>query len=98
MFKTMAVIGSGTMGAGIAAQISNAGHEVWLLDLPGKASANAVAEAALERLRQSEPPQLMHDSVLGRIRVGNTRDDLDKLVDADWVVEAIVERLPEKQQ
>ncbi len=31
----VAVIGAGTMGAGIAGQVANAGVEVWLLDLPG---------------------------------------------------------------
>lgn len=97
MFKRIAVIGSGTMGAGIAGQIANAGHPVLLLDLPGEESANAVTEAAVKRLLRSDPPALMHKSGADLITVGNIRDDFDKLADADWIVEAIVERLDIKR-
>ena len=97
MFKTIAVIGSGTMGAGIAGQIANAGHAVLLLDLPGETTANSISEAALERLIRSDPPALMHKSAAGLITVGNIRDDFDQLANADWVVEAIVERLDIKR-
>lgn len=99
MFKSIAVIGSGTMGSGIAGQVANAGHEVLLLDLPGSddASPNAIAAAAVQRLLASEPPGLMHPNVAARITVGNTRDDLDALGQADWIIEAVVERLPIKQ-
>jgi len=97
MFKKIAVIGSGTMGAGIAGQIANAGHGVLLLDLPGETSANAISDAALERLIRSDPPALMHKSAAGLITAGNIRDDFDQLADADWVVEAIVERLDIKR-
>ena len=38
-FSKIAVIGAGTMGSGIAAQIANAGHEVMLLDLPAREGA-----------------------------------------------------------
>jgi len=97
MFKQIAVIGSGTMGAGIAGQIANAGHSVLLLDLPGEDSANSVSEGAVQRLLQSDPPALMHKSAADLITVGNIRDDFDKLANADWVVEAIVERLDIKR-
>ncbi len=97
MFKRIAVIGSGTMGAGIAGQIANAGHPVLLLDLPGEESANSVGDAAVKRLLHSDPPALMHKSAAALITVGNIRDDFDKLADADWVVEAIVERLDIKR-
>jgi 3-hydroxyacyl-CoA dehydrogenase len=97
MFKQIAVIGSGTMGAGIAGQIANAGHSVLLLDLPGEESANSVSEGAVQRLLRSDPPALMHKSAADLITVGNIRDDFEKLVNADWVVEAIVERLDIKR-
>ncbi|MDB4223074.1 3-hydroxyacyl-CoA dehydrogenase NAD-binding domain-containing protein [Granulosicoccus sp.] len=97
MFKKIAVIGSGTMGAGIAGQIANAGHSVLLLDLPGEESANSVSEGALQRLLKSDPPALMHKSAADLITVGNIRDDFEKLANADWVVEAIVERLDIKR-
>ncbi|MBX2884677.1 MAG: enoyl-CoA hydratase/isomerase family protein [Granulosicoccus sp.] len=98
MFKQIVVIGSGTMGAGIAGQIANAGHPVRLLDLPGESSANEIADAAVQRLLATEPPALMHDNVARLITTGNIRDDLHGLSDADWIVEAVVERLDIKRQ
>ena len=60
-FSKIAVIGAGTMGSGIAAQIANAGHEVTLLDLPAREGADkSPAEIAIDRLMASDPPQLMH--------------------------------------
>ncbi len=97
MFKQIAVIGSGTMGAGIAGQIANAGHRVLLLDLPGESEANAISAAAITRLIKSEPPALMHKSAAQLITAGNIRDDFGKLATADWIVEAVVERLDIKR-
>ena len=85
------------MGAGIAGQIANAGHQVLLLDLPDEDHANARTEGAVKRLLKSDPPALMHKRVAEKIIVGNTRDDFAKLASADWVVEAVVERLDIKQ-
>jgi len=96
-FKKIAVIGAGTMGSGIAGQIANAGLPVLLLDIPGEASPNQFAEHAIERLIESEPPALVHKRCAAHITAGNTRDDFDLLKDADWIVEAIVERLDIKQ-
>lgn len=97
MFKNIAVIGAGTMGAGIAGQIANAGHTVLLLDLPGKSEANSITDGALSRLLISEPPALMHKSAAALITTGNIRDDFDKLASADWIVEAVAERLDIKR-
>jgi 3-hydroxyacyl-CoA dehydrogenase len=55
----VAVIGAGTMGAGIAGQVANAGVEVWLLDLPSDVNPNALAERGLERLRDPNQPGLV---------------------------------------
>ncbi|MFK7856255.1 MAG: 3-hydroxyacyl-CoA dehydrogenase NAD-binding domain-containing protein [Granulosicoccus sp.] len=98
MFNNIAVIGSGTMGAGIAGQIANAGHKVLLLDLPGESEANAITDAAVNRLLASDPPALMHKSAASLITTGNIRDDFDKLAEADWIVEAVVERLDIKRE
>ena len=100
MFKQIAVIGSGTMGAGIAGHIANAGHPVLLLDLPGDVGkeANAISASALQRLIDSDPPALMHPKAAGLITVGNTRDDFASLAHADWIVEAVVERLDIKRE
>ncbi len=97
MIDRIAVIGSGTMGAAIAGQIANAGLEVLLLDLPGKEQRNSVAEGAVKRLLESDPPALIHKGVAKKISVGNISDDFAKLADMDWIVEAVVERLDIKQ-
>jgi len=98
MFKNIAVIGAGTMGAGIAAQIANAGHEVLLLDLPAReVSAKTPAEMAIERLIASDPPQLMHKKNSTLIKTGTIEDDFDKLAACDWIIEAVIERLPIKK-
>lgn len=96
-FKRIAVIGAGTMGAGIAAQIANAGHSVLLMDLPAENDPLGVVNAAKTRLLKSDPPALVHKSRIDLIDVGNIRDDFDKLAKCDWIVEAIVERLDIKR-
>ena len=99
VFQSIAVIGAGTMGRAIAGQIANAGLDVLLLDMPddGGGDVNARATDAVERLKASEPPALFSKESAARIAVGNIRDDLGRLADADWVIEAVVERLDVKQ-
>ena len=96
-FKNIAVIGAGTMGAGIAGQIANAGHKVLLLDLPGKPGDYSPAEKAIDRLIKSDPPALHHKSCAERIETGDIENDFHRLAECDWIVEAIVERLPLKK-
>ena len=95
--EKVAVIGAGTMGAGIAGQVANAGIEVWLLDLPREDSPNALAERGLERLRDPNQPGLVSKDAEAFIHLGNTRDDFDQLADCDWIAEAVVERLDIKR-
>ena len=96
--KKAAVIGAGTMGLGIAGQLANAGVDVVLLDIPAEGdNRNANAERAIERLLDENQPGLTHKDNLARIRIGNVEDDMDKLADADWIAEAIVERLELKK-
>jgi 3-hydroxyacyl-CoA dehydrogenase len=93
------VIGAGTMGSGIAAQVANAGDEVLLLDIAsGEGSRNAVTERAIDRILASDPPLLTTPEKAGRIEIGNIEDDLGKVADCDWVVEAIAERLDIKRE
>ncbi|WP_271274520.1 3-hydroxyacyl-CoA dehydrogenase/enoyl-CoA hydratase family protein [Aliamphritea hakodatensis] len=97
-FKKVAVIGAGTMGAGIAGQVANAGIEVWLLDLASEGEqVNALAERGMERLQDPDAPGLMSDAAAENIHLGNIRDDFDQLADCDWIAEAVVERLDIKQ-
>ncbi|MBT6101319.1 MAG: acetoacetyl-CoA reductase [Oceanospirillaceae bacterium] len=96
--KKVAVIGAGTMGAGIAGQVANAGVEVWLLDLPSVGdSVNALAERGFKRLNNPSSPGLMSNEAGQLIHCGNTEDDFEQLADCDWVAEAVVERLDIKK-
>lgn len=96
--KKVAVIGAGTMGAGIAGQVANAGVEVWLLDLPSAGdSVNALAERGFKRLNNPNSPGLMSNEAGQLIHCGNTEDDFAQLADCDWIAEAVVERLDIKQ-
>jgi 3-hydroxyacyl-CoA dehydrogenase len=97
--RTVAVIGAGVMGASIAAHAANAGVNVLLLDIvkPGNPNRNAIAEGAIERLKKMDPAPLMGSRAVRLIKAGNTEDNLDDLKDADWIVEAVIERLDIKQ-
>ena len=86
------VIGSGTMGSGIAAQVANAGLQVHLLDL-----TTEIATKACERIKKSRPPLLMEENNLNHIIPGSIENDMETLKDADWVVEAVVERIDIKK-
>ena len=82
------------MGSGIAAQIANANIDVTLLDLPSKeGSRNQITENAKERIKKSRPPLLVEKNKAELIKVGNIEDDFNEVAEADWVVEAVVERI-----
>lgn len=88
------VIGAGVMGAGIAAQVANAGIPVLLLDIVRDANdRNAVAAGALARLQKAEPAAFMSRAAAKLVEVGNIEDDLGRVAECDWVIEAIIERL-----
>ena len=92
--KKVAIIGSGTMGSGIAAHLANAGIPVSLLDLPSnEGSRNQIVENAKERILESRPPLLIEKNRIDLISAGNTEDDFNLVGEADWVVEAVVERI-----
>lgn len=85
------------MGAGIAAQVANAGHPVLLLDLPAKPGEDTPATRAVQRLCDAEPPALVEPKAADLIRTGDIENDFDQLAECDWIVEAIVERLELKR-
>ena len=91
--RRVAVLGAGTMGAAIAAHAANAGLAVDLLD-----QSPEVVQAGFERMLAARPAALASRRLADRIRLGSFEDDLDRLGRADWVVEAIVERLEPKQE
>ena len=91
--KNVVVIGSGTMGSGIAAHLCNANVPVTLLDLKTE-----ISEKARERIYKSRPPLLIDKSKINNIKVGNISNDFDVVKDADWIIEAVVERIDVKHQ
>lgn len=97
--RKAAVIGAGVMGAAIAAQLANAGIPVLLLDivLPDKPDRNFLAKAGLERALKARPAAFMDKDRARLIEVGNLEDDLKKIKDCDWVLEAIIEKLDAKK-
>lgn len=91
----VAVIGSGIMGAGIAAHCANAGCDVLLYDIvpSGAEDRSMIARDAISRMKKSNPEVLMHPSNAQRISPVNLEDDLPLLHDRDWVIEVVVERI-----
>ena len=91
--NSVVVIGSGTMGSGIAAHLCNANIPVTLLDLKTEISKNA-----RERILKSRPPLLFDKSKINNIQIGNISDDFNIVSKADWIVEAIVEKIDIKHE
>ncbi|WP_017323939.1 3-hydroxyacyl-CoA dehydrogenase/enoyl-CoA hydratase family protein [Synechococcus sp. PCC 7336] len=98
-FRTAAVLGAGVMGSQIAAHLANAGLTVHLLDLPSdRGSKNARTEMALKKGQKQSPPIFFSETVARRVLAGNFEDDFHRLSGVDWVIEAVVENLPVKQE
>lgn len=112
--KKAAVLGSGVMGAGIAAHLANVGIPTLLLDivpkqvtpqeekkgltLEDKVVRNRISSDAVKRLLKQKPAPLTSKQNLALIQPGNLEDDLHLLSDCDWVIEVVVENLEVKQQ
>lgn len=97
--EKVAVIGAGVMGAAIAAHVANSGTKVLLLDIvpEGAANRNALAEGAVARMLKADPAPFMGRKAARLVETGNLEDDLARLAEADWIIEAVIERLDIKQ-
>jgi 3-hydroxyacyl-CoA dehydrogenase len=97
----VAVLGAGTMGARIAAHFANAGVPSLLLDIvpadTDGAARNKIAAAGLEAAKKSKPAAFYEPSLARLVTIGNFEDDLKRLADVDWIVEAVVENLDIKR-
>jgi 3-hydroxyacyl-CoA dehydrogenase len=111
--KKAAVLGSGIMGSRIACHFANIGLEVLLLDIvpreltdqekakgltiEDKAVRNRIVDSSLDTAVKSKPSPLYHKDRAKLIKTGNFDDDLQKIADCDWVIEAVVENLDIKK-
>ena len=97
----VAILGAGTMGARIAAHFANAGVPSYLFDIvPPDADGparNKIAAAGLEAAKKSKPAAFMDASLARLVSVGNFEDDIKKLAEVDWIIEAVVENLEIKR-
>ncbi|SDH68799.1 3-hydroxyacyl-CoA dehydrogenase/enoyl-CoA hydratase family protein [Alteribacillus bidgolensis] len=112
--NTAAVLGSGVMGASIAAHLANVGISVLLLDIVPKERTdeekakgltiedkkvrNRLSGQSLKQLKKQKPAPLTTKTNLSRIEAGNLEDDLHRLQEADWIIEAVVENVEVKKQ
>ncbi len=90
--QTVAVLGAGTMGAGIAAACAQAGCETVLLDV-----SDELAQRGKDNMLAGRAPMLDDPKSADLITVGSFDDSLDLVSNADWVCEAIVEDLEAKR-
>ncbi len=91
--KRVAVLGSGTMGMGIAGVCANAGCEVLLLDIQKE-----YCDKAKEKLTAGRSPIIEDESLLQNIQTGSFDDDLDQLSGCQWICEVIVEDVNIKRE
>ena len=93
MIRKVGVVGAGVMGAGIAAQVANAGVPVVLLDIVPGGAARAV-----ERMLRADPAPFMGKAPARLVTTGDVGTDLALLADCDWICEAIIERPEAKRE
>jgi 3-hydroxyacyl-CoA dehydrogenase len=92
------VLGAGTMGARIAAHLANAGIPVLLLDLPGEGpDRNVRSRSGLEQALCGQPAAFFLPGYRERVSPGNFEDDLVRLAECDWIIEAVAENLEIKR-
>src|ERR1700685_239515 len=97
--RRVAVLGAGTMGSRIAAHFATAGVPALLLDVvvPGQANRNAAALKGIENASKQRPGGFFTDDKIALIQPGNFEDDLHRVAECDWILEAVVENLELKR-
>jgi 3-hydroxyacyl-CoA dehydrogenase len=105
LIRRVAVLGAGTMGSRIAAHIANAGVPVLLLDM-GSAGVgadgparerNRLALGAIDALRKTKPQAFFAPEAARLITAGNFVDDMARIAECDWIIEAVAEDLAVKR-
>jgi 3-hydroxyacyl-CoA dehydrogenase len=92
MIHRVVVIGSGTMGGGIAAQFANAGVPVYLLDI-----STQIVNASFDRMKKSKPPAFFTPETADLVTIGSLDEHDAWIGEGDWIIEAIVEELEPKR-
>lgn len=95
--KKIAVLGSGVMGAQIAAHCANAGYQVLLLDMKTEGDPSKIARENLNKLLKMSPAPFALPEFSQRIITGNFDDHMSMLSNMDWICEVVVERMDIKQ-
>ena len=90
--RSVAILGAGTMGAQIAAHVANAGLPVLLLDLTAD-----VAREGLKRARALKPDPFFTPDTAALVSTGGFDTDFQRIATADWIMEAVVERIDVKR-
>jgi 3-hydroxyacyl-CoA dehydrogenase len=101
-FRTAAVLGAGVMGSQIAAHLANAGLQVLLLDVSPaeigrEGRPNAIVEQAFKDASRLNPDPFTSEAARRRITLGNFEENFERIAEADWVIEVVVERLDVKR-
>jgi 3-hydroxyacyl-CoA dehydrogenase len=111
--RSAAVIGAGTMGAGIAAHLANVGIPCLVLDIvppsmteeekqagvsaDDRKFRNRLANLGVENLKKTRPSPLYDVEDIALLTTGNLEDDLEKISGVDWVIEVVAENMAIKK-
>lgn len=96
--RRAAVLGAGVMGAQIAAHLTAAGVETLLFDLPAReGDRNGIVLKAIAGLKKLSPSPLAHAALADALIPCNYEEHLDRLASADFVIEAVAERMDIKR-
>ena len=105
--KNVAIIGSGIMGSRIACHFANIGVDVLLLDIiptdmskeeKDPTKRNSIVNTALKDTLKSKPSPIYSKNFISRITTGNLEDDIQRISEADWIIEVVVEKIGIKKK
>jgi 3-hydroxyacyl-CoA dehydrogenase len=97
VIKKVCIIGSGTMGCGIAAHLTNIGIQVLILDIKDDSKDNSNIRNNISLSSKAKPNNFYKKNLHDTIEIGNLEDDINKITDCDWIIEVIVENIKIKK-
>ena len=106
--QRVAVLGSGVMGAAIAAHLANCGIPSIMLDIvppdlaekdqKKRAKRNSIVDGAKAALLKAKPAPLYSPAYADLIETGNFDDDMARIAECDWIIEVVKEDLNIKKK